>query len=110
MSIPSDARVESLRKTQGSYKVNDVTLKRGVVNATDLWNWITEARTSKMPAHSEIIVTLRNEAVTPVKSWRLMNTLPVRYTGPSLSGKQEEAALEELVLSCERIQLVPPQR
>jgi phage tail-like protein len=100
---------ESPNKTQSSYKVNDVTLKRGVVNATDLWNWILEARASKTSAHSEMMVTLRNEAVASVKSWKLTNAVPVRYTGPEPSGKQEEVALEEFVLSCEKIQLVPRQ-
>jgi phage tail-like protein len=107
LPVSSYLGVESPRKVQGTYKVGDVTLKRGVVNATDLWNWISEARTSKTSAHSEMIVTLRNEAETPVTSWRLTNALPDCYSGPMLSGKQEEAALEELVLSCERIQLVP---
>ncbi len=31
-----------VRKIPGSHKVGDVTLKRGVVDSSDLWAWITE--------------------------------------------------------------------
>ncbi|WP_058189488.1 phage tail protein [Terracidiphilus gabretensis] len=94
---------EELGRVQGTYTANDVTMKRGLVNATELLNWIAQTRTSEASAVSEMIVTLRNETGTPIISWQLTNALPLRYTGP-LTDNQDEAALEELILSCQSIQ------
>lgn len=101
--------IEDRGKIQGTHKVPDVMLKRGLVEAAELSNWITEARTSKTSASSEMIVTLRNEADAPIMSWRLTYALPMRYTGPPLSGRLDEAAIEELVLSGRSVEIVPPQ-
>ena len=39
-----------VRKIPGSHKVGDVTLKRGVVDSSDLWEWITDTRTTGVAA------------------------------------------------------------
>ena len=33
-----------VRKVPGIHKVGDVTLKRGIVNSADLWDWINQVR------------------------------------------------------------------
>jgi len=92
----------------GVHKTGDVTLKRGVVDTSSLWSWISEARGgASIPRHDAVII-LRDEAGNPVQSWKLTNAKPVRYTGPSLGGHGGDVAMEELVLSSESIELVPP--
>lgn len=98
-----------VRKIPGSHKVGDVTLKRGVVDTSDLWKWITDARTIGVGAQVDVIVTLRDEAANPVQQWTLRNAVPMKYTGPTLAGKgQGEVAMEELVLSVEGYEIGPP--
>lgn len=93
----------------GTQKVNDVTLKRGVVNTSDLWNWINAARTGAAAARTNATITLRNEAGQPMQSWKLTNALPVHYSGPKLGGKGgNDTAIESLILSAENIEIVPP--
>lgn len=94
--------------SHGAHSVGDVTLKPGVVNTTDLWSWIATARGSGASAKRVAIVTLRNRAGAPVRSWKLTNAKPKHYTGPPLGGKGGDTAMEELVLSYEGIELVPP--
>jgi hypothetical protein len=54
-------------------------------------------------------VTLRDETGTPIISWKFTKAMPVRYKGPPLGGKGSgDCAIEELVLSAESIELVPP--
>jgi phage tail-like protein len=97
------------QKIPGQHKVGDITLKRGVVGGADLAGWIADARTQGTSAQSEATVTLRNEAGVPVTTWKLSGATPVRYTGPTLGGKGSgDIAIEELVLSAERIEIVPP--
>ena len=97
-----------VRKIPGSHKVGDVTLKRGLVNSSDLWEWIKNTRTTGVNAKRDVTVTLRDEANTPVQSWILRSVAPMKYTGPTLAGKGGgEVAMEELVLSVEGLEIVP---
>src|SRR5215467_15207544 len=97
-----------VRKIPGSHKVGDVTLKRGVVDSSDLWNWILLTETTGIKAHRDVVITLRDEASNPVQSWKLRNVVPMKYTGPTLAGKGGgEVAMEELVLSAEGFEISP---
>ena len=95
-----------VRKIPGSHTVGDVTLKRGVVDSSDLWDWIDETRTTGVLAQRDVVITLRDEASNPVQSWKLRNVVPMKYTGPTLAGKGGgEVAMEELVLSAEGLEI-----
>jgi phage tail-like protein len=97
-----------VRKVPGSHKVGDITLKRGVVDSSDLWDWITETETTGILAQRDVIITLRDEASNPVQSWKLRGVVPMKYTGPTLAGKGGgEVAMEELVLSAEAFEINP---
>jgi phage tail-like protein len=93
-----------VRKVPGIHKVGDVTLKRGILNSTDLWTWIAQARTHSVAAQRIVTVTLRDEAGDAVESWKLRGCIPLKYTGPTFNGKGGgEVAMEELTLSVEGI-------
>jgi phage tail-like protein len=97
-----------VRKIPGSYKVGDVTLKRGVVDSSDLWDWITETRTSGVDAQRDVVITLLDESGKPMQQWKLRNVVPMKYTGPTLAGKGGgDVAMEELVLSAEDYEISP---
>src|SRR3954454_16897796 len=51
-----------VRKVPGVHKVSDVTLKRGIVNSADLWDWISQVRTTGIKAQRDVVITLRDEA------------------------------------------------
>lgn len=93
----------------GTHKVGDVTLKRGVVDSSSFWNWIMAARNSSSLAKSDGTITLRDETGQPVQRWKFTNAVPSHYSGPTLGGKGgNDIAIEELILSAENIQIVPP--
>lgn len=97
-----------VRKIPGSHKVGDVTLKRGVVNSIDLYNWIVAARTTGVNAQCDVVITLNDESGAPVQQWKLRNVVPMKYTGPTLAGKGGgDVAMEELVLSAEGYEIAP---
>jgi phage tail-like protein len=97
-----------VRKIPGSHKVGDVTLKRGVVNSMDLWQWITDARTIGVGAQQDVTITLQDESGKGVQQWTLRNCVPMKYTGPTLAGKGGgDVAMEELVLSAEGYEISP---
>jgi phage tail-like protein len=96
-----------VQKIPGVHKVSDVTLKRGIVRSDDLWDWIDDVRRNGVAAKRDVVITLRDEAGTPVESWRLNRVFPLKYTGPTLAAKGGgDVAMEELVLSAEGLEFV----
>lgn len=95
-----------VRKVAGIHKVSDVTLKRGIVNSKDLWDWLKETQRNGPDAKRTVVITLRDEAGENVESWTLRNVVPMKWTGPTLAAKGGgDVAMEELVLSSEGIDL-----
>jgi phage tail-like protein len=94
-------------KITGTYKVPDVTLKRGLLGDLEtLYNWIDQVRNGSQTALRTVTVQLLSEDHTAVvQEWKLLRARPTKYTGPSLSAKGTDVAIEELVLACERIDL-----
>ena len=91
-----------VRKIPGVHKVSDVTLKRGIVNSADLWEWIDDVRRNGPVAQRDVVITLRDEAGRDVEFWTLRGVVPMKYTGPTLAAKGGgDVAMEELVLSAE---------
>jgi phage tail-like protein len=84
----------------------DVTLKRGVVDSSDLWDWMKDARKTGAGAQRDVTITLRDEANNPVQIFKLYSVTPKGYTTPPLKGAGTgDLAIEELVLAPEDIEI-----
>lgn len=96
-----------VRKVPGLHKVGDVTLKRGVINSKDLWDWISITRSKGFEGKRTVTVTLLDESgQNSAQRWVLRGAIPLKWTGPTLAAKGgSDVAMEELVLSCEAIEL-----
>lgn len=93
-------------KVTGTYKVPDVTLKRGLMGYLDLYNWLDEIRNGNQTDLRTVKIDLLSEDRASVAmSWKLIKARPIKYTGPSLNGKGTDVAVEELVLAAHRIEL-----
>ena len=92
-------------KVMGLSKVPDVTFKRGVLGNLTLFEWIKAVQEGEPDQLKTVTITLLGEdRTTQAQVWKLTNARPLKYTGPPLSGTASETAVEELVLSCERIE------
>jgi phage tail-like protein len=94
-----------VRKVPGVYKVGDVTLKRGLINSMDFFQWIQATRTNGVNEQRDVTITLMDEAQNAVQKWILRNAIPMKYTGPTFAGKGGDVAMEELVLSAEGFEI-----
>jgi phage tail-like protein len=94
-------------KVNGVYKVGDVTFKRGLIAALDLYNWIDGIRTGNHTLLNPVMIQLQDEAHSgPVFTIKLVNARPIRYTAPTFNAKSgTDVAIEELVLSCEDLSI-----
>ena len=94
------------QKIMGLSKASDVTLKRGVIGDLSLHDWIKAVQEGDSPVEqlkNVTITLLAEDRATAAQTWELANARPMKYTGPTFSGTGGESAVEELVLSCERI-------
>lgn len=98
----------SAQKIYGTYKVTDVTLKRGLIGAVDLFNWVKDVREGKQgpDVRRTVTITLQSEDRQTVAAvWKLLRAFPTKYTAPTLNGNGTDLAIEELTLACERIDM-----
>lgn len=97
-------KLSTPRKVPGLTRVQDVTLKRGVVGSTDLFAWVRAASQGK-PDPRTVTITLLDEERQPVVTWRLRRAQPAAWTGPVLRGTDSGVAIEELRLVCEGLEM-----
>jgi phage tail-like protein len=96
-------KVNAFRKLPGLHRVHDVTLKRGVIGSTTLFTWF-QAGTSGRADRRDVTIRLLNEDHTAIVfTWRLLRAWPVKYVVAALSATSSDVAVEELVLTCEGI-------
>jgi phage tail-like protein len=97
-------KFNTVRKVPNTHKVDDVTLKRGLVGSDDLFQWIKGVRDGTADARN-VSISLLNEARETVGTWTLRNAQPKSWKGPTLAAKGGgEVAMEELHLVHEGIE------
>lgn len=99
-----------MRKLPGVEKYQNVQLKRGIAGDLTLWAWRKDVRdsTSTVPPRKEVTILLLNEKGdrnNPAMTFRLRNAWPTKITGPSLTAKGNEIAIEQLELVHERLDI-----
>jgi phage tail-like protein len=93
----------TVRKIANTYKLDDITLKRGLVGSTNLFEWLTNVANGANDRR-QVTITLLDEAREEVASWILREAQPKKWTGPTLAAKGGgEVAMEELSLVHEGI-------
>ncbi len=99
--------VNYVRKIPAINKAGDVTLKRGVIGADNIYSWLEQIRGGDVTAKRDVMIKLRSEdptSSTAVVTWKLVRAMPIKWTGPTLTAKGgSDVAMEELVLSVETI-------
>jgi phage tail-like protein len=94
-----------VQKLPGLARYPDVTLRRGIFGSLDLYHWINEVRGGASNAARNVVIQLLSEDGTPALTWKLFRAWPSKYSGPALDAKGTDVAMEELVLSYERLEM-----
>ena len=94
-----------INKITGLNKSTDVTLKRGVIGASTLQDWLSQIKKAPKEAQRTVEVAQQDEQHRIVHRWTLSGAQIIKHTGPPLNAKGTDVAIEELVLSGERIKL-----
>ncbi len=98
-------KVSTVRKIPNTHTVDDVTLKRGVVGSTDVFDWLRTVRDGVADARTVTITLLDESRQDTVCTWTLRRAQPKKWTGPTMAAKGGgDVAMEEIVLVHEGIE------
>lgn len=91
---------KSPHKISGIYKVGDITLKRGIVNDANLWNWYNSVAQGKTERKNGSII-LADETGEEKVRWNFVNGWPSKWSGPALNATASDVAIEALEITHE---------
>lgn len=98
-------KVNTPRKLPGLHRVGDITLRRGVIGSTDLFDWLSRVSRGEYEPRN-VTITLLDESGEAVVTWLVRRAQPKSWTGPTLDADgSDEVAIEELVLVAEGLSM-----
>ena len=87
-----------VHKLPGRTKYGNVTLKSGVANAVDLWDWFHYGATGTIRRKNvSIVMYLQNQQ--EAMRWNLLGAWPVSWQGPDFSAGSTDIAVHSLELA-----------
>jgi phage tail-like protein len=84
----------------------EVTLRYGLTNSRQLWDWFQTAVTGKVQRQNVSIVVLDADGFTPRVQWDLIRAWPTEWRGAPLDALAAEIAIETLSLVFEDLRRV----
>ena len=101
-----NSKENSVQKITGLNKATDVTLKRGIIGALNLYSWLDQVRNGDQSALRTVRIQLQSEDHTAiVQTWKLLRARIVKHTSGPLNARGTDVAMEEMVLAYERLEM-----
>jgi len=92
----------SVRKLPGKVSYPDITLKWGVTDSRELYDWHLQAVNGEVSRRSGSVI-LHDELGDEKVRWNFENAWPSKYDGPDFNAKGNDVSIDTLTLSCERV-------
>ena len=90
------------KKLVGATKWKNITLKRGITDAMDMWQWRKLVEEGKLDeARKNGSVVMYTQAGAEIARWDFINAWPSKLTGPTANAQNNEVAIEELEITHE---------
>ncbi|MBI5877219.1 MAG: phage tail protein [Chloroflexi bacterium] len=93
------------RKLTAMRHFNNISLKRGMTDSKDLWNWYKNILNGKADRRDGAIV-LQDEEHKEVMRWKFENGWISKWEGPSMNATSNDVAIEAIEICVERVELV----
>ena len=91
-----------IKKVPGRLKWNNITLKRGITDAMDMWKWRKLVEDGKIDeARKNGTITMYNQQGDAIAKWDFKNAWASKLTGPTANAGNNEVAIEELEITHE---------
>jgi phage tail-like protein len=95
----------TLRKLPGMTKYSNISLKWGITDDKELYNWHRQAVLGQLQRKNGSIVQL-DRAGQEVARWNFIRAWPTKYDGPDFNAETSDVAIETLELAHEGIERV----
>ncbi len=93
----------TVRKLPGKISYTDVTLKWGLTDNRELYDWHATAIAGKVQRKNGSII-LQDDAGQEKVRWNFFSSWPSKYDAPDLNAKGNDVAIDALTLSVERLE------
>jgi phage tail-like protein len=91
-----------MKKVPGRMKWNNITLKRGITDAMDMWKWRKKVEDGKVnEARTNGSIVMYNQQNEAVARWDFVNAWPSKLSGPTANATNNEVGIEELEITHE---------
>lgn len=91
-----------IQKVPGRMKWNNITLKRGLTDAIDLWDWRKLVEQGKIEeARKNGSIIMFDQTGKEVARWNFTNAWPSKISGPAANAGENTAAIEEMEITHE---------
>jgi len=94
----------TMRKLPGLTKYTNISLKWGLSDSRELYDWYRKVVTGKTERRNGSIVVLDADGLTEVVRWNFFNGWPTKLEAPTLSAKGNEVAIETLEIAHEGLE------
>ncbi|UCH43014.1 MAG: phage tail protein [Dehalococcoidales bacterium] len=102
--VVDDSGREITKKIPGRLKWGDITLKRGITEDMQIWDWREDVVQGDMDgARKNGSVVMMDRNYNTVARWNFENAWPSKVSGPSMKSDSNEFGIEELVIVHEGI-------
>ena len=92
----------------GAFNYGNLTLKRGMTENLDLWDWVEATLKDPSLRADAQVVLLAADGVTERAGFFVSRCLPIKLKAPPLNAKDGMVAIEELQLAYESLSLNKP--
>ncbi len=95
---------DQIMKIPGRLKWENITLKRGLTDSLDIWNWRKQVEDGKVEdARKNGSIIMMDQELKELARWNFERAWPTKVSGPALKTDSNEIGVEELVIAHERI-------
>ena len=95
----------TMRKLPGLTKYNNITLKWGMTDSTELYDWYRDIIKGKVERKDGSIILQDTEGNEAIR-WNFYNGWPTKWDGPGLDAKANDIAIQTLEIAHEGLERV----
>src|SRR4029078_8337829 len=96
-------------RLNGMVAYGQLTLKRGMTQSFDLWQWFRDSVTDpRLRANAEVVL-LAVDGQTERARFVLSRCVPIKLKAPALNARDGQIAIEELQVAYETLTFEPPE-
>jgi phage tail-like protein len=80
-------------------KSSKITLKHGMANTQDLWNWMIAGTTTGKVKYTNMSIILRHPTGQEARRWNLTRAYPLAWKGGDLKSDSKNTVIETLEIA-----------